>query len=80
MIPFIQEYRKFRQSVREEIGDVREDDILLLFGLYLDRRPINPFSGLESIMQHLSPFMQQDPDDESNNDDPFSNSSGSGAV
>jgi len=76
MMPFIDEYRKFRHIVREEIGDVREADIIALFSLYLERKILNPFGGLETFIKHFSSMVEPtDPDDESNNDDPFSNSS-----
>ena len=81
MIPFVDEYRKFRHYVREEIGDVREADIIAMFSLYLDRKILNPFGGLESLFKQFSTFTEpKDPDAEDNDDDPFSNSSGSGAV
>ncbi|MCP4121169.1 MAG: hypothetical protein GY751_05405 [Bacteroidetes bacterium] len=81
MIPFINEYRKFRYLVLEEVGDVRDADIIALFSLYLDRKILNPFGGLETFFKHFSSMVEPtDPDDESNDDDPFSNSSGSGVV
>jgi hypothetical protein len=76
MIPFVDEYRKFRHYVREEIGDVREADIIAMFSLYLDRKILNPFGGLETLFKQFSSFPPTDPDGEDNNDDPFSNSSG----
>jgi|TARA_R110000751_G_scaffold255082_1_gene354576 hypothetical protein len=75
MIQFVAEYRKFRHHVREEIGDVREADIIAMFTLYLDRKTLSPFGGLETLFKQFSSFTPKDPDDESNNDDPFSNSS-----
>ncbi len=80
---FIDEYRRFRHLVREEIGDLEEPDIMTLFCVWVDRKPIiqNPFAGLETffkgyqdIFQHNNP--NEDPDDESNDDDPFANTSG----
>ena len=77
MIPFVDEYRKFRHHVREEIGDVREADIIAMFSLYLDRKILSPFGGLESLFKQFSTFVEPtDPDDESNDDDPFANTSG----
>ncbi len=77
MIPFIDEYRKFRHILREESGDLNEADIITLFAIYLDRKILNPFGGLETLFKQFSTFSEpKDPDDESNNDDPFANSSG----
>ena len=77
MIQFVAEYRKFRHLVREEIGDVREADIIAMFSLYLDRKILNPFGGLETFIKHFSSMVEPtDPDDESNDDDPFANTSG----
>jgi hypothetical protein len=78
MTPFVDEYRKFRHLVREEIGDLKESDIIGLFTIYLDRKILNPFGGLETLFKHFSHFTPEstDPDDESNDDDPFANSSG----
>jgi len=82
MIPFINEYRKFRYLVLEEVGgDLKEGDIITLFTIYLERKILNPLGGLETFIKHFSSMVEPtDPDDESNDDDPFSNSSGSGAV
>ena len=74
MIPFIEEYRKFRNLLREESGDIKEADIITLFTIYLDRKILNPFGGLETFFKQFSSMT--DPDDDSNNDDPFANSSG----
>ena len=78
MIPFVDEYRKFRHLVREEIGDLKESDIIGLFTIYLDRKILNPFGGLETIFKQFSHFSPQptDPDAEDNDDDPFANTSG----
>ena len=82
MKAFIDEYRRFRHLVREEIGDLEEPDIMMLFSIYIERRPIqNPFAGLESFFKGYTDIFQpnnpnNDPDDESNDDDPFSNTSG----
>ena len=79
---FIDEYRRFRHLVREEIGDLEDADIMMLYSIYLERRPIqNPFAGLESFFKGYTDIFQpnnpnNDPDDESNDDDPFSNTSG----
>ena len=80
---FIDDYRRFRHLVREEIGDLEEPDIMTLFCVWMDRRPpLNPFAGLETFFKGYTDIFQpnnanEDPDDENNNDDPFSNSSGS---
>ena len=77
MIPFIDEYRKFRHLVREESGDLKESDIITLFTIYLDRKILNPFGGLETFIKQFSSMVEPtDPDDESNDDDPFANTSG----
>jgi len=77
MIPFVAEYRKFRHLVREESGDLKESDIITLFTLYLDRKILHPFGGLETILKQFQTLVEPtDPDDESNDDDPFANSSG----
>jgi hypothetical protein len=82
MKQFINDYRKFRQITRDEIGDIREDDLLILFSLYLERKPAFPLplGGLETFFQSLAPFLnpsETDPDGEDNDDDPFSaNTSG----
>jgi|TARA_R110000822_G_scaffold16853_4_gene56960 hypothetical protein len=79
---FINNYRKFRQITRQEIGDIREDDLLILFSLFLEQQPSIPlaFGGLESFFQSLSPFLnpsEVNPDADENDDDPFSaNTSG----
>ena len=52
---FIDEYRKFRHLVREEIGDLSEEDIMMLFSLYLERPQYkNPFAGLETFFSQYS--------------------------
>ncbi len=82
MKAFIDEYRRFRHLVREEIGDIEEPDIMMLFSIYVERRPIqNPFAGLETFFKGYTDIFQpnnpnNDPDDESNDDDPFANTSG----
>jgi len=77
MIPFIDEYRKFRHILREESGDVKEADIITLFAIYLDRKILNPFGGLETFFKQFSSMVEPtDPDADSNDDDPFANSSG----
>ena len=81
MKAFIDEYRKFRHLVREDIGDLEEPDIMTLFCIWVDRKPTiqNPFSGLESFLKGYESIFQprpnDDPDDEDFNDDPFHNSS-----
>ena len=77
MIPFIDEYRKFRHLIREQSGDLKEADIITLFTIYLDRKMLNPFGGLETFFKQFQTLVEPtDPDDESNDDDPFANSSG----
>lgn len=51
MKAFIDQYRKFRHLCREEIGDLEDGEIMMLFSIYLEQRPQfnNPFSGLESF-------------------------------
>lgn len=55
---FINQYRKFRQMVREEIGDMDEDATILLFTLYArhlstkSRQDNNPFSYYRSYMNN----------------------------
>ena len=80
MKAFIDEYRRFRHLVREEIGDLEEPDIMTLFSVWVDRKPLqNPFAGLESLFKGYESIFQprpnDDPDDEDFNDDPFHNSS-----
>jgi hypothetical protein len=83
MKQFINDYRKFRQLARDEIGDIRENDLLRLFSLFIEQQQpvvVNPLGGLESFFQGISPFFNPssiNPDDDENDDDPFSaNSSG----
>ena len=82
MKQFINDYRKFRQIARQDIGDVREDDLIMLFSLFLERQPAFPLplGGLETFLQSLAPLFnpsETDPDGEDNDDDPFSaNTSG----
>ena len=78
MKTFIDEYRRFRHLVREDIGDLEDADIMLLFSIYIERRPTpNPFAGLESFFKGYESIFQprpnDDPDDEDFNDDPFHN-------
>jgi len=74
MKQFIDDYRKFRQLARQEIGDIRESDLLVLFGIYLEQSTIlNPLAGLEYIFNNIGGL---NPDDDENDDDPFSNVSG----
>ena len=83
MKAFIDQYRKFRHLCREEIGDLEDGEIMMLFSIYLEQRPQfnNPFSGLESFFTQYSSLFNpnnnpsDDPDDEDFNDDPFHNSS-----
>ncbi len=79
MKSFITHYRSFRNHLIEECGDMEEDNILLLYSLYLEHKHtvVHPFSGLEAIFKQFSSFVDPtDPDDESNDDDPFANTSG----
>ena len=83
MKTFIDEYRRFRHLVREEIGDLEEPHIISLFCVWVDRKPqLNPFAGLETFFKGYTDIFQpnnpddENPDDENNNDDPFSNTSG----
>lgn len=74
MKQFINEYRKFRELARQEIGDIRESDILVLFGIYREKSTmLNPLAGLEYIFNNIAGL---NPDDDKNDDDPFSNVSG----
>ena len=74
MKQFINEYRKFRELARHEIGDIRESDILVLFGIYREKSTmLNPLEGLEYIFKNIAGL---NPDDDENDDDPFSNVSG----
>ena len=71
MKQFINEYRKFRELARHEIG---ESDILVLFGIYREKSTmLNPLAGLEYIFNNIAGL---NPDDDENDDDPFSNVSG----
>ena len=74
MKQFIDDYRKFRQLARQEIGDIRESDLLVLFGIYREQSTmLNPLAGLEYIFSNIAGL---NPDDDENDDDPFSNVSG----
>jgi len=74
MKQFINDYRKFRQLARQEIGDIRESDLLVLFGIFREQSTaFNPLAGLEYIFNNISSF---NPDDDENDDDPFSSMSG----
>ena len=82
MKAFIDEYRRFRHLVREDIGDLEELDIMALFCVWVENKPViqNPFAGLETFFKGYQDIFQnnnanEDPDDENNNDDPFHNSS-----
>ena len=82
---FIDEYRKFRHLVREEIGDLEEPDIMTLFCVWMDRRPpLNPFAGLETFFTQYSSLFNSntnpndDPNDPDFDDDPFSNNTTTG--
>jgi hypothetical protein len=81
MKSFISHYRAFRNQIFEECGDMEEDNIILLYSLYLENKhTVNPLAGIESFLnQYTSLFSPPnlDPDDEENDDDPFSaNTSG----
>ena len=80
---FIDEYRKFRHLVREDIGDLSEEDIMLLFSMYLERPQYkNPFAGLETFFSQYSslfnPNPNDDPEDPDFDDDPFSRNTTAG--
>ena len=82
MKDFIDQYRRFRHLVREDIGDLEELDIMTLFCVWVENKPViqNPFAGLETFFKGYQDIFQnnnanEDPDDENNNDDPFHNSS-----
>jgi hypothetical protein len=55
---FINQYRKFRQIVQEEIGEMDEDATILLFTLYArhlstkKRQDSNPFNYYKSYMNN----------------------------
>ena len=69
MKQFINDYRKFRQLARQEIGDIRESDILVLFGIYREQSTmLNPLAGLEYLFSNIAGL---NPDDDENDDDPF---------
>ena len=81
MKSFINHYRQFRNTLFEECGDMEEDNIIMLYSLYIENKhSVSPFAGLETFFNQYSslfnPTTNDDPDDENNNDDPFSNSSG----
>lgn len=82
MKSFIDHYRKFRNVLFEECGDMEEDNIILLYSLYLEHKnSVNPFAGLESFFSQYSslfkPHTNNDPEDPDFDDDPFSsNTSG----
>jgi hypothetical protein len=79
MKSFINHYRNFRNCLFEECGDMEDENVLLLYSLYLEHKHtvVHPFGGLESFFKQFSSFVEPtDPDDESNDDDPFANTSG----
>ncbi len=78
MRSFVEEYRKFRHIMREDVGDLKESDIITLFTIYLDRKVFNPLGGLETFFRQFQTDLREasDPDAEDNDDDPFANSSG----
>ena len=86
MKSFIDQYRKFRHLCREEIGDLEDGDIMMLFSIYLDQTPRlnNPFSGLETFFTQYSSLFNSndnpndDPNDPDFDDDPFSNNTTTG--
>jgi hypothetical protein len=74
MKQFIDDYRKFREIARREIGDIRESDLLVLFGIFREQSTaFSPLAGLEYIFNNIASF---NPDDDDYDDDPFSNTSG----
>jgi|TARA_R110001592_G_C12869627_1_gene723613 hypothetical protein len=80
MKSFINHYRTFRNHLFEECGDMEEDNIILLYSLYIENKhTISPFASIEKLLAQFSPYMTEalDPDDDENDDDPFaSNTSG----
>ena len=85
MKQFIEEYRKFRHLVREELGDFSEEDIMILFSFYLERPQYkNPFAGLETFFTQYSSLFNSnnnpndDPNDPDFDDDPFSSNTTAG--
>jgi len=58
MKSFISHYRAFRNQIFEECGDMEEDNIILLYSLYLENKhTVNPLAGIESFLnQYTSLF------------------------
>ena len=77
MKSFIDHYRKFRNVLFEGCGDMEEDNIILLYSLYLENKhSVSPFAGLETFFNQYSslfkPNAHDDPEDPDFDDDPFS--------
>ena len=80
---FINQYRQFRNTLFEECGDMEEDNIIMLYSLYLDNKPsVNPLAGLETFFSQYSslfnPNPNDDPEDPDFDDDPFSRNTTAG--
>ena len=76
---FLKEYRSFRQKVGEELG-IADEELVLKFYLAfkrLQRLNENPFKNYSQIFDSImNPRSKIHPDSEDNDDDPFSNDSG----
>ena len=79
MKSFIDHYRQFRNTLFEECGDMEEDNIIMLYSLYLENKhSVNPFAGLETFFTQYSSLFSpnsnpsDDPEDPDFDDDPFS--------
>tara|TARA_B110000444_G_C18318291_1_gene357248 strand:- start:117 stop:386 length:270 start_codon:yes stop_codon:yes gene_type:complete len=76
---FLKEYRSFRQKVGEELGIADEELVLKFFLAFkrLQRLNENPFKNYSQIFDSImNPRSKINPDSEDNDDDPFSNDSG----
>ena len=76
---FLKEYRSFRQKVGEELGIADEELVLKFFLAFkrLQRLNENPFKNYSQIFESImNPRSKINPDSEDNDDDPFSNDSG----
>jgi len=70
MLNFLQQYRKFREFARNELGDIKEQEIISLFIVHLDTKAAAMPPVFADLWRMMSP--PQDPDSEDNDDDPFS--------
>lgn len=76
---FLKEYRSFRQKVGEELGIADEELVLKFFLAFkrLQRLNENPFKNYSQIFDSIMNLRSKiNPDSEDNDDDPFSNDSG----